>query len=152
MARRTSSSSRIRGTRGSPPAAAKLQTGAIPARSAEVVLDVEVERGLVHLVLVNCGNAVATEIRVEFSRPLKGLDGTLELSALPVFKHLGVLRPARTLRLFWDAAHTLLAHNGEREPFVATVVWQERGRGPQRAQYRHDLSLFREWPEAVERK
>jgi hypothetical protein len=119
-------------------------------RTAEVVLDVEVERGLVHLVLANCGDAVATDVRVKFSRRLLGLGGTVDLSTLPLFRGLGVLRPGRTLRVFWDAAHTLLGAEEQNGPFVATVSWTERARGAQQAEYRHDLAIYREWPEAVE--
>ncbi len=73
-------------------------------RSAEVVLDVEVDGDRVHLVLANCGDAVATDIQVEFSCALMGLGGSIDLSTLPVFTRMGVLRPGRTLRIFWDAA------------------------------------------------
>ena len=151
MARRTSATSRTARARRSPRAPATVTSPALAPRTAEVVLDLEVERGAVHLVLANCGDAVATAIRVEFSRPLKGVGGTIDISALPVFHSLGVLRPARTLRLFWDAAHTLLAREGDAEPFVATVSWDEPARERQRAQYRHDPSIYRQWPERVER-
>jgi hypothetical protein len=119
-------------------------------RSAEVVLDVEVERDRVHLILTNCGDAVATEVHVEFSRALIGIGGSLGVSGLPVFKRLGVLRPGRALRIFWDAAPTLLARRGETAPFVATVSWNERLRPRQRAEYHHDLSIYQQWPECLE--
>lgn len=119
-------------------------------RSAEVVLDVDVDQDRVHLVLTNCGDAVATEIRVEFSRALVGIGGALGVSDLPVFKRLGVLRPGRVLRVFWDAAHTLLAQREHSAPFVATVSWNEPFRPRQRAEYHHDLSIYRQWPECLE--
>jgi hypothetical protein len=119
-------------------------------RGAEVVLDVEVEHGLVHLVLANCGDAAATSIRVEFSRRLLGLDGTLDLSELPVFKRLGVLRPGRTLRVFWDTAASLLMRDDRAAPFTAAVSWDERARHRQRADYQHDLSIYRTWPESID--
>ena len=121
-------------------------------RAAEVVLDVEVEHDRVHLILANCGDAVATEIHVEFSRPLLGIGGSLGISELPIFKRLGVLRPGRALRIFWDAAPTLLARGGQTTPFVATVSWSERSRPRQRAEYHHDLSIYEQWPECVESK
>jgi hypothetical protein len=115
------------------------------------VLDLEVERGQVHLVLANCGDAVATDIRVEFSRPLTGLGGSVNLSDLPVFKRLGVLRAGRTLRIFWDAAPALLAQRDQAAPFSATVSWSDRfSPRRQRAQYDHDLSMYRLWPECLE--
>lgn len=128
----------------------KAPRTAEPARrSAEVVLDVDVEHDRVHLVLANCGDAVATEVRVEFSRPLAGIDGSHAISDLPVFKRLGVLRPGRSLRVFWSAASILVAGR-EAASFVATVSWSERARPRQRAEYHHDLSIYRQWPACLD--
>jgi hypothetical protein len=121
-----------------------------PRRTAEVVLDIEVDAGRAHLVLANCGDAAATEVVVEFSRPLAGIDDALPVSELPVFKRLGVLRPGQTLRIFWNSAPALLGSRDGSEPFVATVTWSERARPRQRASYRHDLSIYRRWPACVE--
>jgi hypothetical protein len=119
-----------------------------PSQPAEVVLDLDVEHGRVHLVLANCGKAVATEIVVEFSRALIGVDG-LDVSGLPVFKRLGVLRPGRVLRIFWDTAPALFGNGDRGGAFVATVSWDERGRPRQRIAYRHDPSIYRHWPQCV---
>ena len=120
------------------------------ARSAEVVLDVDVEKDRVHLVLVNCGDAVATEVQVKFSRPLVGLAGSLRVSDLPVFTKLGVLRPGRVVRIFWDSAPSLLAQRGQVVPFVATVSWSERSGSRQQVDYHHDLSIYKQLPEALD--
>jgi len=140
-----------------PPAASRTSAAAstsatVPShesRSAEVVLDIDVDDDRVHLVLANCGNAVATDVRVEFSRPLIGLGGSLDISALPVFTHLGVLRPGRVLRIFWDAAPSLLQSREQAAPFTATVSWHERSRLHERVSYHHDLSIYRQWPTCV---
>jgi len=120
------------------------------SRSAEVVLDVEVESDRVHLVLANCGDAVATDVHVEFSCALMGLAGSIDFATLPVFTRLGVLRPGRTLRIFWDAASALIGHGDKTPSFDATVSWTERQRGLQRAQYHHDLSIYGQWPQCLE--
>src|SRR5262245_8877462 len=113
----------------------------IGTRSAEVVLDVDVEQNRVHLVLANCGDAVATDVQVTFSRALVGLGGSVRVSDLPIFKKLGVLRPGRTVRIFWDAAPSLLGQRGQAAPFVATVSWNEQSRSRQQVDYHHDLSI-----------
>ena len=113
------------------------------------MLDVEVERDRVHLILENCGDAVATEIQVDFSRALTGLGGSVAISDLPVFKRLGVLRPGRVLRILWDAASALQSRRDQAGPFVATVSWNERRRPRQSVRYHHDMSIYREWPECV---
>ena len=133
-------------TRKPSPTATEPRAATSESRSAEVVLDVDVDGDRVHLVLANCGNAVATDVRVEFSRILIGLGGSLDLSSLPVFTHLGVLRPGRTLRVFWDATTSLFQTRTQAGPFTATVSWREHSRPRQRVQYHHDLSIYRQWP------
>jgi len=132
------------------PPAKSADPSPIGARSAEVVLDVDVEKGRVHLVLANCGDAVATDVQVKFSRVLVGLAGSLRVSDLPIFTKLGLLRPGRAVRIFWDAASSLLAQRGQAEPFVATVSWSERSGSRHQADYHHDLSIYRQLPEALD--
>ena len=120
------------------------------SRSAEVVLDVDVDGDRVHLVLANCGDAVATDVQVEFSCALMGLAGSVDFATLPVFTRMGVLRPGRTLRIFWDAASSLVGRGEETPSFVATVSWTERQRGRQQAEYHHDLSIYEQWPQCVD--
>lgn len=117
-------------------------------RAADVVLDVDVDGDRVHLVLANCGDAVATEVTVEFSRPLAGIGDAAPVSSLPVFQRLGILRPGRVLRVFWGATTMVLGRKADVSPFVATVTWNERSQSRQRAEYHHDLSIYRQWPQA----
>ncbi len=132
------------------PPAKTEEPSPIGARSAEVVLDVDVEKDRVHLVLANCGDAVATDVQVKFSRDLVGLGGSMRVSDLPIFTKLGVLRPGRALKIFWDAAPSLLAQKGQTAPFVATVSWSERSGSRQQVEYYHDLSIYRRLPEALD--
>ena len=132
------------------PPAKSEEPSPIGVRSAEVVLDVDVEKDRVHLVLANCGDAVATDVQVKFSRDLVGLGGSMRVSDLPIFTKLGVLRPGRALKIFWDAAPSLLAQKGQTAPFVATVSWSERSGARQQVEYHHDLSIYRQLPEALD--
>jgi len=118
---------------------------ALPSRSAEVVLDLEVEGDRAELVLTNFGDAVATDVRVTFSRALIGLGGSVDLGRLPIFEKLGVLAPGRSLRIFWDAASALFADE-RASPFVATLTWCERSRPRQHAEYHHDPGIYRQLP------
>lgn len=99
-----------------------------------------------NLVLANCGDAVATDIRVDFSRSLRGLDDASPVSDLPLFKRLGVLRPGVTLRVFWNAA-AIITQREHAAPFIATVSWTEGNGATRRAEFRHDPSIFRHWPQ-----
>jgi hypothetical protein len=87
-------------------------------------------------------------VRVTFSRPLKGVGGEVRLSELAIFKGLGVLRPGRELRVFWDSTTRLL--QAERPvAFEAAVAWEDVGGRAYVARYRHDLAVFRELPESL---
>jgi len=132
------------------PPAKSEEPSPIGVRSAEVVLDVDVEKDRVHLVLANCGDAVATDVQVKFSRDLVGLGGSMRVSDLLIFTKLGVLRPGRALKIFWDAVPSLLAQKGQTAPFVATVSWSERSGARQQVEYHHDLSIYRQLPEALD--
>jgi hypothetical protein len=127
-----------------PKSEAAASAKSLPARSAEVVLDldVDIEQDRAELVLENCGDAVATDVRVTFSRALPGLGGSTDIARLAVFQKLGVLRPGRSIRVFWDAASAILARDGG-APFVATVSWSERSRPGQRVEYRHEPATYR---------
>jgi hypothetical protein len=146
---KVSKSSKAAAARKRPPAKSD-DPSPLVARSAEVVLDVDVEKDRVHLVLANCGDAVATDVQVKFSRALVGLGGSLRVSDLPIFTKLGVLRPGSAVRVFWDAAPSLLAQKGQAAPFVATVSWTERSRPRQQVAYHHDLSIYRQLPAALD--
>jgi hypothetical protein len=127
-----------------PKSEAAASATSLSVRSAEVVLDldIDVEQDRAELVLENCGDAVATDVRVTFSRPLPGLGGSTDIARLAVFQKLGVLRPGRSLRVFWDAASAILAREGGTS-FVATVSWSERSRPAQRVEYRHEPAIYR---------
>lgn len=116
-------------------------------RAAEVVLDLELQDGALVLVLANCGDAAATDVSVAFSPALRGIDGSA-LGDLPVFRGLGMLRPGREVRVLWSAPGASVK-GGSADPFVATVSWNERERGAQRAAYRHDPAVWRRLPEIV---
>jgi len=132
------------------PPAKSEELSPVGVRSAEVVLDVDVEKDRVHLVLANCGDAAATDVQVKFSRDLVGLGGSMRVSDLLIFTKLGVLRPGRALKIFWDAVPSLLAQKGQTAPFVATVSWSERSGARQQVEYHHDLSIYRQLPEALD--
>jgi hypothetical protein len=53
------------------------------------------------------------------------------------------------VRIFWDAASSLLAQKDGAAPFVATVSWSERGRARQQIDYHHDLSIYSQLPETM---
>lgn len=126
-----------------------LPSPAANLRTAHVVLDLDVSRDRVHLVIANCGDGVATDVRVQFSRAIKRPDEAGSLGDLPIFKRLGVLRPGREVYVFWNTMRAL-AVTEECKPFNATVSWSDPSGDAQSATYRHDPSIGRDWPRCIE--
>jgi len=118
------------------------------ARTPHVVLDVELENGLLFLVLANVGDGVAYDVRVRFSRSLRGVGGSRDLAKLGVFRGLPLLRPGRELRAFLDVAE-LLFRRKQARAFRARVAWRDRAGGEHAETIHHDLSIWSDWGELV---
>ncbi len=118
-----------------------------PPHGDGVVLDVDYIDGVFELVLVNLGPGVAYDVCVEFSRPLIGLGGQLDMRDLNLWKRLRTLRPNKEIRVFLDLASNVF-RRGKRNLFTATVTWRSDG-GKRKAEYRHDLETYRGMPDIV---
>lgn len=118
-----------------------------PHNPAHVVLDVDYAGGAFELVLVNIGSEVAHDVTVKFSRKVLGADG-LVVTALPVFDGLLTLRPSREIRVFVDAADALFRRR-KLNTFSATVRWRDGASKEHAARYRHNLDVYRNFPERI---
>lgn len=110
-----------------------------------MVLDLDLHRGAFELVLVNVGEEAALSVCVALEPALFALGGELDLSELPLFKGLGVLRPGREIRVFVDSAVSLLG----REPqcFTAHVTYSDPSGERHERTYTHDVGAFAGIPE-----
>jgi hypothetical protein len=113
------------------------------------VLDVDYIDGVFELVLVNLGPDIAHDVHVEFSHPLVGLGGQLDIRELNLWNRLRTLRPGKEIRVFLDSA-TNVFRRGKRNSFTATVTWAS-GATKQKAAYRHDLESYRGMPDIARR-
>ena len=114
-------------------------------READVVLDVELERGLFFLVLKNLGDEPAHSVRVRFDGPLSGLGGERRIDRLQLFRRLEFLGPRRRVRVFLDRSALFFAR-GEATAFGVRVAWRT-DRGERRSrEIRHDLAAYRDFP------
>lgn len=109
-----------------------------------VVLDVDLVGSAFELVLANIGDEPAHQVRVELSPPLTALGGELDLSTLPLFRRLGVLRPSREIRVFLDPAPAAWAR--EPQQFTACVRFRDAQGKERERTYEHDLGAFRDLP------
>ena len=114
-------------------------------READVILDVELERGLFFLVLENLGDEPAHSVRVRFDGPLSGLGGERRIDRLQLFRRLEFLGPRRQVRVFLDRSALFFARD-DPTAFGVTVAWRT-DRGERRSrEIRHDLAAYRDFP------
>jgi hypothetical protein len=110
-----------------------------PPTSADVILDVELERGALHFVLA-CDGGHAHSLRVRFSRTIRDLAG-LRVNANPLFTQLEYLPAGRRVRLLVD---TLAGYQQRRQPmqFEARLEWRGDDGKRRRRTITHDLSAW----------
>jgi hypothetical protein len=114
-------------------------------READVILDVELERGLLFLVLANLGRLPAHNVRVRFAQPLRGLGGDRRIDRLQIFRRLEFLGPRRRIRVFLDRTALFFARDEPTELEV-TVTWRTDRGERRRREIRHDLAAYRDFP------
>jgi hypothetical protein len=114
-------------------------------RDADVILDVELERGLLFLVVENLGDVPAHGVRVRFEQPLHGLGGERRIDRLQIFRRLEFLGPHRRIRVFLDRT-ALFFSRKEPAAVDVTITWRTDDGARRRRHIRHDLAAYRDIP------
>ena len=116
----------------------------------DVVLDVEFDQGLLWLVVANIGERPALAAQVRFDKPFRGLDGSVEVSALRLFRRIEFLPPGKEIRTLLDASSAYFARK-EPTKLAATIAFRDdAGQGFERRVV-HDLSIYRDIAYLAER-
>jgi len=110
-----------------------------PSCVAELLLDIELERGTLQFVLA-CDGAAAHAIRVRFSRVIRDLAG-LRVNDNPLYSKLEFLPAGRRIRLLVD---TLAGYQQRRQPMQFQVRLEWRGADGVRCRrtINHDLTAW----------
>ena len=112
---------------------------------ADVLLDVEFDRGLLFLVLENLGDGPAHTVRVRFDAPLTGLGGERRIDRLQLFRRLEFLGAGRSIHVLLDRSALFFAREQE-TAFEARLTWRT-DEGERRSRtIRHDLAAYRDFP------
>jgi hypothetical protein len=109
----------------------------------EVIVDFVFEDGLFFVSVKNIGERPAVKVSVKFDQKFYGVEGTKEISALPLFRNIEFLAPQREIVAFLDRSE---AYFGRQEPTkIAVKVSYRDSRGNKyEAAIRHDLEIYRE--------
>jgi hypothetical protein len=116
-----------------------------PPRDADVIVDVELVRTLLFLVIENLGKLPAHNVRVRFEQPLHGLGGDRRVDRLQIFRRLEFLGPRRRIRVFLDRTALFFGRDEPTEVAV-TVTWRTDQGERRRREIRHDLAAYRDFP------
>jgi hypothetical protein len=121
------------------------RSAAKPPRAGgpDVILDVIFEDGLFFLAVANIGSQPALDVSVQFAKPLLGLEGAREISALPLFRRITFLAPHKTIRAYLD---TSASYFGRRNPAIieATVSFRDRAGENFASTVRHDMRIYKD--------
>ncbi|MDQ3697402.1 MAG: hypothetical protein M3373_05185 [Gemmatimonadota bacterium] len=128
------------------PAAPKAPSASGPRETCagpEVIVDFTFDRGLLHVAVVNAGDAAAYRVRVAFDKPFHGLGGTCEVSALRMFRLIEFLAPQKRIETFLD---TSSAYFARREPtrLTATISFRDAQRRKHTRDITHDLGIYKD--------
>jgi hypothetical protein len=109
----------------------------------EVIVDFIFEEGLLYVCVRNIGVKPAYKISVHFDKPFAGVEGTKNISELPLFRCIEFLPPQKEIKTFLDTSMSYFERN---EPtIISAQVQYESGCGKKYSQtMTHNLEIYKE--------
>jgi hypothetical protein len=111
-------------------------------RNPEVILDVIFEDGLLFLSIRNISERPAYKVLVNFNERLLGLEGTKDVSALPLFRNIEFLAPGREIRTLLDSSASYFGR-GQPTRIAARVSFQDANGTIFARTIYHDLTIYK---------
>lgn len=111
----------------------------------EVIVEFLFDRGLLYISVNNIGDRPATKVSVKFNQEIIGLNGTKNISALPMFKNIEFLGPRREVVTLLDASDSYFRR---KQPTKLTVriSYADSENQKYEATINHDLAIYRDIP------
>jgi methionyl-tRNA synthetase len=109
----------------------------------DVVLEFLFDRGVLFISVRNIGARPATKISVKFNKKIIGLGGTKEISALPLFKNIEFLGPAREIVTLLDTTGSYFQRK-QPTKLTAQISYQDPERRKYETTIKHDLEIYRD--------
>ncbi len=108
----------------------------------DVILDVIFEDGLLFLSIRNIADGPAYKVLVHFDERILGLEGTKEISDMPLFRNLEFLAPGKEIRTFLDSS---ASYFGRKQPtdIVAHISFQDADGAIHTRTIHHNLDIYR---------
>lgn len=115
-----------------------------------VVLDVVLRDRVLYLTLANRGNQSVRDVEVSFRRKLVGLGGSVDITALPLWKKLAFMPPGKVIEVPVDRIEVFFA--GDRgTPLGVTIRYTDAEGTRFTSTITHDLGAYRGFPGILSR-
>ena len=114
----------------------------VQASDPYVIVDFVFDRGLLSISIKNRGGNDAFGVRVEFSHRLMGVEGSVEVSALPLFRALEFLPAGKEISTFLDSSSSYF--RSKQPTQITTVITYQDGQHQKFSNtIRHNLEIYR---------
>jgi hypothetical protein len=110
-----------------------------------VVVDFELRRGLMFLLIQNFGPTVAREVRISFNQAILVLNAEKKLNELNIFRKLRYLAPYKTIEVYLDPASLFLQKLEDKEGAIKLSYQDAQGKTVTE-EIIHDLSIYTDLP------
>ena len=114
----------------------------LPGRP-EVVVEFLFDRGMLFISVRNIGARPATNVAVKFDEKIIGLGGAKEISALPLFRNIEFLGPAREITTLVDTSGSYFQRK-QPTKLTAQISYQDPERQKFETTIKHDLEIYRD--------
>ena len=111
-------------------------------RDPHVIVDFVFDRGLLSISIKNIGTQPAYGVKVQFSHKLMGVEGTVEVSALPLFNQLEFLPGGKEITTHLDRSASYF--RSEQPVKITThITYSDAGGAQHSNTIRHNLEIYR---------
>ena len=111
----------------------------------EVIVEFLFEHGVFHLSVHNIGDRPALGVHVSFNHKIMGLNGTKEISALPLFRNIEFLGPKREIVALIDTSSSYFSRK-QPARISARVSYSDSDGRKYECTISHDLEIYRDLP------
>lgn len=114
-----------------------------------VILDVELERGFLFLVLKNIGELPATKVVAKIAPQILGPDGKTPINGISLFTKLSFFAPGKEFRVLVGAAAAYFASAKQPTTFTAAISYHDQSGKGFNESITHDLLVYKDLPHSL---
>src|SRR5258707_380881 len=124
------------------PAKSTKQRAAVLNQDPNVIVDFVFDRGLLSISIKNIGTQPAYGVKVAFSPKLMGIEGTVDVSALPLFRQLEFLPGGKEITTYLDRSASYFRSQQPVE-ITAQITFADAAGEKHSNTIRHNLEIYR---------